>query len=193
MNRLLAGLVLLSFFCLPALAEDAPKAEIFGGYQLLRHGSGTDGEDAYDSFNYNGFLTAVEGNVKPYFGIVGEFGYVRKTWDDSYGSYKEKVSSFLFGPRFGYRAGKVRVFGHYLLGATRFAWDETYTEGSGSGSDSNFSQAIGGGLDIAVNKTISIRPAQLDLVSVRWSEGASSSWENLLRYSAGVVIKFGGK
>lgn len=182
MRKLLLAIALLSLVCIPALAQDAPVAEVYGGYQLFRHPGG----DGYDGYNLHGFLASVEGNLKPYFGIVGEFGYNRKTWDEY--NETETFSSFLFGPRFGYRAGNFRVFGHYLLGAVRYSadWDgDDY-------SDTNFGQAIGGGVDISLNNMISIRPAQLDMVSVKWPDN-DGGWENHFRYSAGVVIKFGSK
>jgi len=185
MNKLLVGLVLFSLFCIPALAGDTPKAEVYGGYQFLRHPGG----DGYSAFTYNGFAAAVEGNVKSYLGIVGEFGFVRKTWGDGSFSETENVVPFLFGPRFSYRAGKARVFAHYLLGATHYS--DTY-DGT-TYTNTNFTQAIGGGLDIAINKTISVRPAQLDLVVVKWTDSGVSNWEKNFRYSGGIVIKFGGK
>jgi len=186
MNKLLVGLVLFSLCCLPALAADTPKAEVYGGYQFLRHPGGAD----YSAFNYNGFTTAVEGNVKSFLGIVGEFGFARKSWDYGEGyTETENVIPFLFGPRFSYRAGKSRFFVHYLLGAIRYS--DTY-DGS-TYTNTNFSQAIGGGLDIAINKMISIRPAQIDLVTVRWKDSEVTDWENNFRYSGGIVIKFGSK
>jgi hypothetical protein len=182
MNKLLVVLVLFSLCCIPALAADTPKAEVYGGYQLLRHPGG----DGYDAYKLNGFLASVEGNVKPFLGIVGEFGYVRKSWDYGEGySETENFSTFLFGPRFGVRAGKVRVFAHYLLGGIRYS--DSY--GGTDYNETHFAQAIGGGLDITLNKMISIRPAQMDLVSIKWTD----SWEKAFRYSGGIVFKFGGK
>lgn len=183
MNKWLVGLVLFSLFCIPALAEDTPKAEVYGGYQFLRHPGG----EGYSAFNYNGFAAAIEGNVKSYLGIVGEFGFARKTWDEY--SETENVVPFLFGPRFSYRAGKARVFAHYLLGGIRYS--DTYA--GTTYTNTNFSQAIGGGLDIAISKMISVRPAQLDLVTVRWADSGVTEWENSFRYSGGIVIKFGSK
>ena len=173
-------LVLMS---MPLFAQDVAKAEVYGGYQLLRHPGG----EGYDSYMINGFLASVEGNVKPYFGIVGEFGYGRKSWDEY--NETENFTTFLFGPRFGYRTEKFRVFGHYLLGGLRYS--DSY-DGE-SYSDSNFAQAVGGGIDITVNKMISIRPAQIDMISIKWSDGDYSEWENVFRYSGGIVFKFGSK
>ena len=184
MKKLLVAIALCSLFCIPVLAQDTPKVEVYGGYQLLHHGGGTYGEDVYPSYNFNGFLAAVEGNLKPFFGVVGEFGYNRKSWDEY--NETESFTSYLFGPRFGYRTEKFRVFGHYLLGGSHYKDEydgENYT-------DNNFTQAIGGGVDIVLNGMISVRPAQIDMVSIHWTDGEYSEWENHFRYSGGVVITF---
>ena len=57
-------------------------------------------------------------------------------------------------------------------------------------TDNNFTQAIGGGVDIVLNGMISVRPAQIDMVSIHWTDGEYSEWENHFRYSGGVVITF---
>ena len=55
------------------------------------------------------------------------------------------------------------------------------------------SRDIGGGVDVVVNDTISIRPAQFDLLMSRFSFEDISLWESMFRYSAGIVFKFGSK
>lgn len=184
MKKLIVTIALSSLFCIPVLAQDTPAVEVYGGYQLLHHGGGTYGELTYDSYNLNGFLASVEGNVKPYFGIVGEFGYNRKSWDEY--SETESFTTYLFGPRVSYRAEKFRVFGHYLLGGAHYKDDYT----GGSYTDNLFTQAVGGGIDITISDLISVRPAQIDMVSVRWTD-AGTYWENHFRYSGGVVFTFG--
>ena len=64
---------------------------------------------------------------------------------------------------------------------------------SGSEYLNNFGIAFGGGLDIVVNDTISIRPVQIDLLSSRFSIEEISIWESMVRYSGGIVFKFGSK
>jgi opacity protein-like surface antigen len=202
MKRLVVVLALLSLLSIPAFAGDAPKFEIFGGYSLIH--SGEVEELDLCALTYHGFSAAVEGNVKPYLGIVGEFSFYQKTTsetmsEDSYEyGYEEKLRHFpiLFGPRVGYRGDKFRVFAHYLLGFAKTTWDykewdEYYDdEYSESDSDTNFSQAIGGGVDIVVNDMLSIRPAQMDLLSIKVSDG-DSYWINSFRYSGGIVLTFG--
>lgn len=181
MKKLLIALALCSLFCIPALAQDTPAVEIFGGYQMLRHPGG----DGYDSYILNGFLASVEGNLTPYFGVVGEFGYNRKSWDGA----TESFATYLFGPRFGYRAGNFRVFGHYLLGGSHYSYEISPELYESSGTANNFTQAIGGGVDISLGKHFAIRPAQIDMVSIKWSD-LDGGWENHFRYSVGAVIKF---
>ena len=185
MKKLLVAIVLFSLLSIPVFAQDVPKFEAYGGYQLLRHPGG----EGYDSYIINGFTAAFEGNLKPFFGIVGEFGYGRKSWDELYINETESFTTYLFGPRFGYRTDKFRIFGHYLLGGLHYS-DEYTDEGTYTYTDNNFAQAIGGGIDISLGKMISIRPAQVDLLSIKWSDGDYSEWENVFRYSGGVVFKF---
>ena len=168
MKKLLVVAAVFGLFCIPVFAQDVPKAEIFGGYSLV---SSNDLDQTGQ-----GFAAALEGNITGMFGIVGEFGY----YDFDGG----KAYTFMGGPRIGYRAGKVRPFGHALFGGTNLSADAV------DSSETYFSMALGGGLDFAVNQVLSIRPAQVDLLSIRFSEGDVSDWSNNLRYSAGVVITF---
>ncbi len=163
MRKLLLAVALFGLFCMPLFAQDAPKTEVFGGYQMLH---------AYDT-TVNGFTGAVEGNINQNVGIVGDFGFGRKDGANFY--------SFLGGPQFSYRAEKFRVFGRALFGGAKTAMVDTET---------HFALAFGGGVDIAMNEMISFRPAQFDIVKVKypgvWSEA-------IVRYCAGVVFKLGSK
>ncbi|MBN2242361.1 MAG: outer membrane beta-barrel protein [Acidobacteria bacterium] len=215
MKKLLVAAALFSLFCLPALAADAPAFEIFGGYSLI-HTMDNDKLDL-SSQTAQGFIAAVEGNVHPNFGIVGEFGFYQNTESgvESYNGFEgipsalpyeygweEKTRHYpiLFGPRVSYRGDTVRVFAHYLLGFAKTTWDwkyweeyEGYYEETGSEGDTNFAQAVGGGIDISLNDTFSIRPAQVDWVSIRVSGDGDSTWINGIRYSGGIVIKLGSR
>ena len=159
---------MISLFSLPALAQDVPQFEVFGGYSLLNLG-GT-GKD-YGQ----GFIGAVEGNVTGWFGIVGEFGFYDFEMGSSY--------YYMGGPRFSYRTDHVRTFGHFLFGGINAKDD------NGSISDTEFGWGFGGGIDIAVNDIIAIRPAQFDVISVHTNTGFHVDG----RYSGGVVFTFGSK
>jgi len=170
MKKLLITIAICSLFSIPVFAQDTPAFEIFGGYSLSRITEGEENETGH------GFALAAEGNLSEMFGIVGEFGF--------YDYEGGKAYTFMAGPRVSARTETVRPFAHFLLGGTRLSIDELDM------SDTFFSMAIGGGLDIFVNENISIRPVQFDYMPIRFTEDDMSEYINTIRYSAGVVFTF---
>ena len=59
----------------------------------------------------------------------------------------------------------------------------------------NFASAFGGGLDIAVTNHIAFKPIQVEWLTTQISNSAANVnyVQNNLRYSAGVVFRFGAK
>jgi opacity protein-like surface antigen len=177
---LILGAILI--LALPVLAQDQdyPKAEVYGGY-LLIHEEGT---------TTNGFLASVEGNINRSVGIVGEFGFGAQTNKEDFGvSIKLREYNFLGGPRVSYRADKFRIFAHALFGGIKVTGDAEDVHVS----TTDFAMAFGGGVDINAGKHVAIRLAQVDLLVGRWHFGEidQSGWSNQLRYSGGIVFKFG--
>ena len=164
MKKLLVATVLFVLFCIPALAQDVPQFEIFGGFSILHAGPDSFGVDPEDygipeeylediadilgfdtGLNLRGFLVSGEGNMKHWLSIVGEFGY--DTW-----GYSRYVSGFgasasasadiktftvMFGPRFSYRTERFRIFAHYLAGFVRSDIDASYSYEYSEYSDSD--------------------------------------------------------
>ena len=103
-----------------ASAQDFPKAEIFGGYsygnfQVLSKRSGL-----------NGWNASATVNIYRWFGLTTDFGglYGGKgseviVFPPPIGteteSLKEHSYTFLFGPQFAYRTGKLSGFGYLLI------------------------------------------------------------------------------
>jgi hypothetical protein len=169
MQKLLVAIAVCGLFCaLPLFAADTPKAEVFGGYQLLHQ----------EGLSMSGFNGAVEGNINKSFGIVGDFGMGIKSTPDI------KVYSYMAGPRFSYRAEKVRLFAQALVGGV------SVNEGT---TENDFGMMFGGGIDLPLNKNISLRPAEFDWLTARSSGGTVVDWSNHLRFSAGIVFKLGAK
>jgi hypothetical protein len=134
MQKFILAICFLLVCSFTAMAQDTPKAEVFGGYSYTRSEFGT---------NLNGFNTSVTGNITDYFGITGEFG----------GSYINGNSFYTLmgGPRFSYRLGNVTPFAHALFGGVGVP-----------NSGGTFSAAFGGGLDFKLTDNISVRGVQVD-------------------------------
>ena len=167
--------VLLVVAC--AAAQDAPRAEVFGGYQFFRADASGVG------FNLNGWNAAVSGYFNRYVGVTGDFS-------GSYGSptvlglgISTKLYTYMGGPvvRFPNNS-KITPFAHALFGGGRISGD---VAGIGL-SENGFTWAAGGGLDAKVSPHVSIRVAQFDFLQTRFV----STTQNNYRYSAGIVFHF---
>lgn len=178
MNKkaLLALFVLLC--CTLAGAQQYPTVEVFGGYSYARVSfAGT-------SANYNGWNASLEGNLKKWFGVIGDFGGV---YGPDLGLSDNRY--FLFGgPQITARGKKINVFGRVLVGATR---KDQYLK--------PFSMLAGGGVDWHVRPHLGIRLVQADYILTRFQEPACTvaagcgpaATQNNFRLSAGVVFYLG--
>ena len=91
--RKLASLILLLWLAsLSAAAQDFPKAEIFGGYQLTR----------LDGTTLNGWNAALTGNLNHWFGVTGDFSGAYK----SQGGVDFRNYTYTFGPTIAARGNE---------------------------------------------------------------------------------------
>ena len=156
------------------MAQEVTKVEVFGGY-------------SWAGGNFHGWNSSVTGNVTRRLGIVADFS--GHYGDELEGSIlvKEDAHSFLFGPRFSFRRKRLSPFVYALFGATRFHQSATVSGQKFSASDTGFSSAFGGGLDIKVNDRIAIRSFQIDYFRPNFFGEA----HNRGRLAFGVVIHLG--
>src|SRR5258708_36696045 len=71
--RFFVLVISVGLLSLPLMAQDYPKAEVFGGYQYLHlGGSGTD-------INANGWNASLTGNFNSWFGVAADFSGAYKT------------------------------------------------------------------------------------------------------------------
>jgi hypothetical protein len=186
--RISIVLAFISFTSIPLVAQDYPKAEVYGGYQRL-----------HDSdLKLNGFRGEVAGNFNSVFGIVGEFGAgIKDISEFGVVNLGLREYTFLAGPRLSVRTDKFRAFVHVLGGGTRYSGgvDALGFRVVGA-STTGFAWDFGGGVEFPIGKNISVRPAQLDYLDSRISFDVLgvgvSGWQRQLRYSGGIVFKFGG-
>jgi len=170
----LLGLILV--LSLTAAAQDAPKAEVFGGYSYIR----SDGE------SFHGWNASVAGNANNWFGIVGDFSGHYMSLDILGESFSTSIYTYTFGPRFSYRNNeKIVPFAHALFGGARLGASTTVAGITVSDSESGFASNVGGGLDWVASPSVAIRLIQADALIVRIAGSTSTDG----RLSFGVVFR----
>jgi len=163
----LIAAVMLLIPAIPALAQEYPRVELFGGYSALVSG------DIDNLDHFNGIGLDFAWNFNRAFGLVTEFGVHKNNGDRFYSAYS--------GPRLSFRGERATFFIHALAGSFRLP-DE-----GGSRSLTVLSLAAGGGLDINVSDNVAIRLFQIDYTPVRFR----GEWVNLYRGQTGVTFKLG--
>ncbi len=119
------------------LGRDIPRAEVFGGYEILN--VEVDGNERQ---NVNGALFSFSGNLTKKFGLETEGGFYHESFRQNAGT--ANVFSYLAGPVFSMRQGyHTRLFIHSLVGFD-------HTNGTEFGipfADTAIAVAIGGGVE----------------------------------------------
>lgn len=118
---------------------------------------------------FNGIEGFVKGNVSRYAGIVGDYSFHRKSFDESFGTTTVNADVDLHTLMGGVeikdnnKETKVKPFARGLIG---FQHARSSTSGTGfttiTDSETGFSAAIGGGVDFRVSPRVDIRAIQFD-------------------------------
>ena len=162
---------LFLFLTVSALAQDYPKAEIFGGYSYLRSGGA----------NFNGGSGSVAYNPNAVLGILGDFGVYH---NGQVGS--TNFVTYLFGPRLSYRkSGRITPYAQLVLGGAH----ESFSFAGISASSNAFALSTGGGLDAGISPRFAVRLVQVEYLLTKNSGGHA----NQARISAGLVYRWRGR
>jgi hypothetical protein len=159
-----------------------PVAEVGVNYSFVRHNSA----QGLREFTENGGSAYFEYNLNKVVGLVGDLGgYYNGT--NSY-----KTFSYLFGPRFNLRRSRFTPYAQFLFGGTDARIPSAT---AGAITQNGFTTAAGGGLDFELTPHIALKPIQLEYVMSQIPQFATNtnSIQNNLRYSAGIVLRFGSK
>lgn len=189
---LLGSLVI--FGAAASAQENAPTpvAEVGFSYSYTRVNPG----GAIRSTNANGGYGYTEYNFNRVFGLVAELG-ANYTGTASNALLGNTTFQYLFGPRFNWRASRFTPYVQTLVGGERFSngFNVSSTTPRLLTSQNNFAAAFGGGLDVNVSSRFAVKPIQLEYLMTQASTGAGNLnfVQNNLRYSAGVVFRFGAK
>jgi opacity protein-like surface antigen len=193
----LFAIVLL--FASPAFAQH--KIEVTGDYSYFRLNPGL--PTTFNSHSLNGgggdvtfFLTdalALKADLQGY----GSFTECTKTIPQACAN--GNLFTYMFGPEFKLRAGKLEPFGEVLVGGAHSnLYGNICNQITGfcsttkSPSNNAFAFEAGGGLDIAVSRKFAIRLVDADYVLTRFGNnftGGNNSQSNF-RFQTGVQIRF---
>jgi hypothetical protein len=182
-----------------------PKVELFQGYSYLRAvpqlAAGNrlvwlNGGSANLAYNFNRYL-----------GIVADVGALTNSEVKFTGAYTSTVDvnntnvnvlTYLFGPRLSYRKyNRITPFAQVLFGgahANEVALTPCTVNCTLLPSQNTLALTAGGGLDLKVHRHIAIRVIQAEYLMTRFQDytTGTTSAQNDMRISAGIVFRFGG-
>ncbi|MCU1338600.1 MAG: hypothetical protein JWO19_4181 [Bryobacterales bacterium] len=184
LTLLVSGLLVSGAFAI-AQENATPVVEVGANYSFVRFNSA----QGLREFTQNGGSGYVEYNLNRVVGLVADLGGYNN------GTNEFKTFSYLFGPRFNMRRSRLNPYVQFLFGGT-YAWANSTATGPIVPTTQNgFAAAAGGGLDIALTRHIAVKPIQLEYLMSQLPQlgNNTNSIQNNLRYSAGVVLRFGSK
>ena len=187
---LISALMALGIMANGQEITETPQVEVGLNYMFTHVNPGS----GLSSYNTNGGYGDVEYNLNKTFGIVADLGASRI--DSANGiAYNNTSFEYLFGPRVNFRHGRWNPYVQALFGGQRYSngFNPAATSPVLGVSQNNFAMAFGGGLDYALTNHIGIRPFQVEYLATQVSPGNVNYLQNNLRYSAGVVLRFGSK
>src|SRR6266581_8181699 len=123
MRKFIGVAVLVCMASMLAMVGEAPKPEIYGGYQF----TSTDG-----GWHASGWNTAANMYIWKGVGATADFSGVYKSGSNLY--------TYTFGPVVSTHKGDLAPFAHALFGGAH--------AGAGSFGDSGMAMMFGGGLDV---------------------------------------------
>jgi hypothetical protein len=188
-----------------AVAQDAPKADLFLGYSFLRANSARN----IPAFTNNGGVGTFAWDFTQHVALEAEFGgYHNGNIHDI--QFDTTEMTYLFGPRFSRsRSRTVIPYVHTLFGGMHLTTSlpvtvaptptSTGTTTRIAASQDAFAMALGGGLDLRLNHHFALRPIQLDYLMTRLEDFGQSGQpsqnrnQHNIRYAAGIIFNFGGE
>ena len=209
-KALIFGAVLL--LGVAAWAQEFPRAEVGLNYSYARYapsvsyskGHSLNGGGGSVTFNWNEYL-GIRADLQGYGSNTTSFVIPPNNVfpEGASGRVHGNLFTYMFGPQIKVRAHNFQPFGHLLFGG---AHSNVYGNAfkqicqplpgacnfSKAPTGNAFAMAFGGGVDIPINRTISIRPGEFDYLLTRFSNPFTNGHQNNLRYSAGINFTFGG-
>jgi hypothetical protein len=173
-------------------SSDYHKYDFYVGYSHDRVDTGFD--DPNQNFiqnreGFNGVEAFAKGNFSRYLGVVGDYSFHRKTFNDTFGTtpvnVKVNLNTLLGGVEVkdNNTETKVKPFARGLVGFQHANSDVTGITGANT-SENGFAAAIGGGIDFRASDRIDIRAFQFDYNPTR----LGGETQNNFRFGVGIIF-----
>jgi opacity protein-like surface antigen len=205
-NALVLGIVLL--FAIPAFAQDEGKVDVSGNFSYVQWNPAKNYANSVNLYGGGGsityFLTQSIGIKGEFLGYGSQNNYIKVLTAEGNNVIvaSGNLFTYMFGPVYKKRSGTFQPYANVLLGGAHsnvFANLATSAGTLGAAPSSNaFGMAAGGGLDIKVSHSISLRAAEVDYLLTRFNayNGAlvapsfSTHNQNNFRLLTGIVFTF---
>ena len=131
-------------------------------------------------------------NINSAIGVVADLGGYHNGAD---ANFNPTTFSYLFGPRVSFRkSSRFTPYFQTLFGGARVSTSLLDPNTGNAVAQNGFAAAFGGGLDVRLTDHIAVKPFQVEYLMTQlpniWS---ANTTQNNIRYSAGVVLRFGAK
>jgi opacity protein-like surface antigen len=195
-----------------AFAQEFPRTEVALTYNYLRYAPSAAFTQGHSLNGGGGGLTY---NFNEYLGLkmeLGGYGSNETTFTIPAGTtnfpgavrgqVQGNLFTYMFGPQIKFRTPKFHPFGQLLFGG---AHSNVYGNAfqticqpiagacafSKAPSGDAFAMAFGGGVDIPLNHTVSIRAGEVDYLLTRFENQFTNGNQSNVRFSAGIVFTLG--
>ncbi len=174
-----------------AVAQESastPLAEVGINYSYITTmpGSGA------SSFGSQGGSGTFVYNINKVLGVVADLGGY---YNGGSANFTPTTFSYLFGPRLSLRkSARFTPYVQALVGGARVSTSLVDVNTGNSIAQNGLAAAFGGGLDVRITDHLAVKPFQVEYLMTQtpniWS---TNNTLNNIRYSAGVVFRFGTK
>jgi peptidoglycan-associated lipoprotein len=178
-----AGLLLLPAIVINAQESNTPVAEVGVTYSFVHR----DNEQTTNIYNENGGSGYFQYNVNRSIGLVADLGGYTGN------KINRQTFTYLFGPRVNWRLSRLTPYAQFLFGGA-YEWGIINANGL-STTQNGFATAAGLGFDINITHRVAVKPLQVEylMTQVPGLVSNRNAVQNNLRYSGGLVFRFGEK
>ena len=179
-------------------APPVPITEVSGGYTFMRDL----GDDLTNDLNFPvGWYASTTVNVNRWFGVVGEVtgsykNDLKLTIEEEGVSTDARVYTYMGGPRFAAKAGRLMPFAQFLAGAAHLQATmnrPTQTPGFFHASDTQFAFQPGGGVNVLLTNNLGVHVAGDYRCIVDFVKDGENTYSNQFRFLTGFSFNWGAR